>query len=190
VIRDVLLRAVAGLFFGSELTLAIVRRARAAAGAKSADRESLAVLWVVITLAIMGAIAVSPIPAGRMTLPASAVRAVALAFLVGGMAFRWWAVITLGRFFTVDVATYADHALVDHGPFRWVRHPSYTGLLSAFFGVGVAMGSWLSVLALMPPIVFALAYRMRVEEAALRAALGSDYDAYCARTKRILPGIV
>ena len=111
-------------------------------------------------------------------------------FFVGGLAFRWWAVITLGKFFTVDVATHDDHALVATGPFRFVRHPSYTGLLLAFCGFGLSFGNTLSLIALMVPIVAALWYRMRVEEEALRRALGAPYDAYCARTKRLIPGIV
>jgi protein-S-isoprenylcysteine O-methyltransferase len=110
--------------------------------------------------------------------------------MIGGLALRWWAVVTLGRFFTVDVATHADHSLVDTGPFHFVRHPSYTGLLLAFLGFGVSMGNALSLLVLMPPIVAALSYRMRVEEAALRGALGAPYADYCARTKRLIPGVI
>ena len=98
--------------------------------------------------------------------------------------------IALGKFFTVDVATHDDHSLVDTGPFRFVRHPSYTGLLLEFCGFGVSLGNGLSLLVVILPIVAALAYRMRVEEAALRRVLGAPYDAYCARTKRIIPGVI
>lgn len=178
------------LFFASELTLALVKRSRRAEGATRADGGSGPVLWFVITAAITMAVGVAGYGPGRFRFPAAWSRAVALSLLVGGLAFRWWAVITLGRFFTVDVATHADHALVDTGPFRFVRHPSYTGLLSAFLGLGVSFGNWLSVAVLMVPIVLALAYRMRIEEQALRRALGTAYDAYCARTKRLIPGVV
>jgi protein-S-isoprenylcysteine O-methyltransferase len=178
------------LFFASELSLAIVKSSRHADGATRRDRGSSAMLWVVITLAITGAFTVAGYGPGRFPFPPAWTHGAAFALLIGGMAFRWWAVITLGRFFTVDVATHTGHTLVDTGPFRFVRHPSYTGLLSAFLGLGVSLGSWLSVVVLMLPIIAALSYRMRVEESALRQALGVSYDAYCARTKRLIPGVV
>jgi protein-S-isoprenylcysteine O-methyltransferase len=178
------------LFFASELTLALIKRSRRADGATRADRGSGPVLWFVITAAITTAIGVAGYGPARFRFPAAWSRAAALALLVLGLGIRWWAVITLGRFFTVDVATHADHALVDTGPFRYVRHPSYTGLLLAFLGLGVSFGSWLSVAVLMVPIVFALSYRMHVEEKALRRILGVAYDTYCARTKRLIPGVL
>ena len=54
---------------------------------------------------------------------------------VAGLILRWWAIIILGRFFTVDVTIEKDHELVERGPFRIVRHPSYTGVLLAFVGL-------------------------------------------------------
>jgi protein-S-isoprenylcysteine O-methyltransferase len=189
-VRDPTVGLLVLLFFGSELVLALVRRARAASGATRADRGSLRALWIVITLAIFAAVLVSGYPRTRLPFPPGAIRTAALILLVGGLLFRWWAVITLGKFFTVDVATHADHALVDTGPFRLVRHPSYTGLLLAFSGFGVSMGNALSLVVLMTPIILAFAYRMRVEEAALRLQLGEAYVAYCARTKRLIPGVV
>jgi protein-S-isoprenylcysteine O-methyltransferase len=132
---------------------------------------------------------VSSLPGARMAAPRSAIAAVAIALLASGLLIRWWAVATLGRLFTVDVAIHDGHALVESGPYRRLRHPSYTGLLLAFAGVGVAMGSWASLLALVVPIAGAILYRIRVEEAALRTALGTKYAAYAARTKRLVPGV-
>jgi protein-S-isoprenylcysteine O-methyltransferase len=178
------------LFFGSELTLAVLRRSRRKDGATRADRGSGLVLWFVISLAITAASSLSGNRPGRFPFPPSWTRAVATVLLLGGVSIRWWAVITLGKFFTVDVATHDDHSLVDTGPFRFVRHPSYTGLLMEFCGFGVSLGNGASLLVLMVPVVAALAYRMQVEEAALRRVLGASYDAYCARTKRIIPGLI
>lgn len=188
--HDSTLGLLTAMFFISELALAARRRSRSADGATGADRGSLRVLWIVITLAIVAAISVSGFAKTRLPFSPGAIRAGALVLFLGGIAFRWWAVVTLGKFFTVDVATHADHVLVDTGPFRLVRHPSYTGLLLAFLGLGVSLGNGLSVVVLMVPIVLALAYRMRVEEAALRSSLGAPYDDYCARTKRLIPGVI
>jgi protein-S-isoprenylcysteine O-methyltransferase len=189
-VHDSTVALLTALFFGSELALAFMRRARAAPGATRADGGSLRVLWLVITLAIVAAVSLSGRSATRLPLSPAAIRAVALALMIGGLAFRWWAVVTLGKFFTVDVATHADHALVDTGPFRLVRHPSYTGILLAFAGLGVSMGNAASFVVLMAPILLAFAYRMRVEEAALRQKLGEAYADYCARTKRLIPGVI
>jgi protein-S-isoprenylcysteine O-methyltransferase Ste14 len=179
----------AGLFWGvSELALSRVKRARRT-GATSKDRGSIAVLFVAIALGLAVAVPASrarlaPLPLGEA---ASAVAGVVL--LGAGVAFRWLAVWTLGRFFTVDVAIASDHGLVDTGVYRHVRHPAYLGTLVSFAGLGVAFGSWVSLAALLLPIGLGLAYRIRVEERALEEALGDAYRAYRARTWRLVPGI-
>jgi protein-S-isoprenylcysteine O-methyltransferase len=177
-------------FFASEVALAIRRRSRRADGATRADHGSGPLLWIVISAAVTAAFSLAGHRPGRFPFPPSAIRGTATALFLVGAVVRGWAVITLGRFFTVDVATHAGHTLVDTGPFRFVRHPSYTGLLLEFAGVGVSLGNGVSFLVLMVPVVAAMAYRIHVEEGALRSVLGDAYEAYCARTKRILPGLI
>lgn len=103
------------------------------------------------------------------------------------MVLRWYSIIHLGRFFTVNVAIAADHQLVDTGPDRFVRHPSYTGALLAFIGFTMVMRNWASVLVISLPIALAFLYRINVEERALVQALGERYRAYIKRTKRLIP---
>ena len=100
---------------------------------------------------------------------------------------RWWAIITLGRFFTVDVTIEKDHELVERGPFRMVRHPSYTGVLLAFVGLALTLDNWAALLVILLPIGVAFIHRMNVEEKALSGALGSQYTNYMRRTKRLVP---
>src|SRR4051794_793881 len=111
----------------------------------------------------------------------------AIIFFAAGLALRWWSIHVLGRFFTVDVTIEKDHEVVEAGPYRYVRHPSYTGVLLAFLGWGLTLHNWLALLVLLVPISLAFAHRMTVEEDALREALGERYANYTARTKRILP---
>jgi protein-S-isoprenylcysteine O-methyltransferase len=106
---------------------------------------------------------------------------------VAGIALRWWAIIHLGRFFTVNVAIAADHRVVDDGPYRFVRHPSYTGALMSFVGLGLTTGNWLAAVVLVVPISVAFLRRITIEERVLAAALGEPYRAYAARTKRLVP---
>jgi protein-S-isoprenylcysteine O-methyltransferase Ste14 len=108
-------------------------------------------------------------------------------FFVTGLLLRWWAIITLGRFFTVDVTIEKDHELVECGPFRMVRHPSYTGVLLAFVGFALSLGNWAALLVILLPIGVAFIHRMNVEENALSGALGTQYTDYMRRTKRLVP---
>jgi protein-S-isoprenylcysteine O-methyltransferase len=106
---------------------------------------------------------------------------------VVGLLLRWWAIITLGRFFTVDVTIEKDHEVVERGPFRWVRHPSYTGVLLAFVGVALSLRNWGALVLILVPIFVAFVHRMNVEEEALSRALGERYAEYMTRTKRLIP---
>ena len=122
---------------------------------------------------------------GRV-LPATAIGAVLFA---AGLAIRWYAIIYLGRFFTVNVAIASDHKLIDGGPYRFVRHPSYSGALLAFLGLGLCIGNWASIAIVAIPILSVFLWRIHVEEAALLLGLGDQYRRYMDRTKRLIPGV-
>src|SRR5436190_5233503 len=107
--------------------------------------------------------------------PGPAVAVAAVVLFAMGLAIRWWAIVILGRFFTVDVVIEKDHELVERGPFRWVRHPSYTGVLLAFLGWAMTLWNWIAMAVVLVPILVAFLRRMNVEEAALRGALGERY---------------
>jgi protein-S-isoprenylcysteine O-methyltransferase Ste14 len=109
--------------------------------------------------------------------------------LIAGIGLRVWAMLVLGRFFTVTVTIQRDHRVVDSGPYRILRHPSYTGLLVLLVGFGIALGNWLSLLALFALPLAGILLRIRVEEAALALALGERYTNYAARTDRLIPGV-
>jgi protein-S-isoprenylcysteine O-methyltransferase Ste14 len=109
------------------------------------------------------------------------------AVLLVGLALRWTAILTLRHAFTVDVAIAQDQRIVEHGVYRVLRHPAYTGSLVAFLGMALVFGDWLAGLVLFMPIAAAFFYRISVEERALRAAFGEDYDRYARRTKRLIP---
>ncbi len=179
---------VVGLFPVSEIALGIFKRA-GSRSASSEDRGSLRILWLAIMLGILFAMASLRVSSASLRLSSAVVYALALVFLLSGLTIRWIAIVTLGRFFTVDVAIQKDHVVVQHGLYRLVRHPSYSGLLLAFFGLGLFFANWLSLLGLLAPITLAVINRIAKEERALLAALGAPYAAYCARTKRLLPGL-
>lgn len=112
-----------------------------------------------------------------------------LALMIAGLLFRWWAIRMLAQYFTVDVAIRDDHRIVRDGPYRWLRHPSYTGALATFYGFALCLGDLLALLVVLVPVTLAFLRRMRIEEAVLAAAFPADYLAYARETKRLLPGI-
>jgi protein-S-isoprenylcysteine O-methyltransferase len=185
---SVVLWTVVLLFPASEITLAVMRRARRGI-VQHADEGSMGTLWLVILCGVGVAIASQWIGGLSLPGPRWLLQGLALLLLVSGLALRWIAILSLGRFFTVDVAIHDQHALVDKGVYRYVRHPSYTGLLMAFAGLGVFFDNWLGLCAVTLPVAVALLSRIRREEAALLDGLGTAYAAYCSRTKRLLPGI-
>jgi protein-S-isoprenylcysteine O-methyltransferase Ste14 len=107
-----------------------------------------------------------------------------------GMALRLWAVQVLGSFFRITVVVQDEHRLVDEGPYRLWRHPGYAGGLLTMLGIGLAMGNWLSLLVMMAVVLLGYAYRIRVEEQALKARFGESYERYAATRWRLVPFIV
>ncbi|MFL5952120.1 MAG: methyltransferase family protein [Gaiellaceae bacterium] len=112
-----------------------------------------------------------------------------LLFMAGGLVVRQWAILVLGRFFTVDVRVQPDQTVVERGPYRWVRHPSYTGLMFFFVGLGLALANWASLILLAVLPTAGLLVRIRSEERALTLALGDDYARYATTHRRLFPGI-
>lgn len=174
-----------GIYLLSEIALVIWRRSKTEG--KSKDRNSLALLWIIIFASLYAGIwTAEACPAASLPHRELLVIIGAAVFVVG-IVFRWWAIAVLGKFFTVDVAISHEHHVVDTGPYRFVRHPSYTGALMAFAGFGLCLGSWVSILCVMIPITAAFLWRIRIEERALIAALGEEYLNYSRKTKRLIP---
>ncbi|HUY09787.1 MAG TPA: isoprenylcysteine carboxylmethyltransferase family protein [Candidatus Dormibacteraeota bacterium] len=111
---------------------------------------------------------------------------VGLELMAAGLALRRWAVAALGSAFTVTVGVQAHQELVARGPYRWVRHPSYTGTLLTLVGVGLVCSNWMALAALLLPFG-AYGYRIQVEEGALSARFGDAFRSYCQRTTRLMP---
>jgi protein-S-isoprenylcysteine O-methyltransferase Ste14 len=96
----------------------------------------------------------------------------------------------LGRYFTFNVAVHAGQTVVEAGPYRYIRHPSYTGALITVVGLGLVLGNWAGMIALVACVGTGYAYRIWVEESALVLALGEPYRAYMGRTRRLVPFVL
>ena len=113
-----------------------------------------------------------------------------IALMIAGSTLRRRCFKLLGQYFTAVVQVRADQPVIDVGPYRLVRHPSYTAGLIMFSGIGLALGNWASLVTSVVIPWAAYAYRVRAEERALLAMLGEPYRAYMIRTKRFIPYVI
>lgn len=177
----------AGLLL-SELALVWRRRASRAPSTRQ-DRGSHLWLWAIIVGSIIAGHLAALSSVGPRFPSGLPWRWFGAGLFAAGTVLRWWSIVHLGRFFSVDVAIACDHRVVETGPYRFVRHPSYTGLLLQCAGLGVVLGTAGSLLVIIVPAFLVLFHRIRVEEKALLANFGKDYELYTRRTKRLLPGV-
>ena len=153
------------------------------------DARSAGLLLVCAAAALVAAVRLARIPFGA--LPGSPVALMAGGIVVVwlGLALQVWAIQHLGGLFRSVVVVPRDHRLVTTGPYRRLRHPSYTGALLAAAGFGVALGRWTSLIVLVAGFGAALAYRGVVEERALCREFGPAFEEYRSRSWRLIPPV-
>jgi protein-S-isoprenylcysteine O-methyltransferase Ste14 len=156
------------------------------------EREDRANRWVLIAFGLLGLLsAYLPAYTDRKefwTLDGDTIRWFGVVLFAAGGALRIWPVFVLGRRFSGLVAIQPGHTLVTSGVYGVIRHPSYLGMLVSSLGWALAFRSGIGVLLtalLIPPLVA----RIRAEERLLSTQFGGEYDAYCSRTSRLIPGI-
>jgi protein-S-isoprenylcysteine O-methyltransferase Ste14 len=181
------------VWLATEIFIAI--RTRTRRGGNVRDRGTMLLLWVVIFTCVTAATWISEsngfnLPVG-FSAPgtAHAIRLAALIVMVVALALRWAAVLSLGKSFSANVAIHATQRVHKTGLYRWMRHPSYTGLMLCFLAVGLHTRNWIAFLIVTVPTTAALLYRIHVEETVLREHFGLEYIEYSHRTKRLIPGI-
>ena len=125
--------------------------------------------------------------------PSAAIRPGAVAFAAGlvillaGLVLRGWSFKALGEYFTFTVMVSSDQPVVANGPYRVLRHPSYTGLLLACPGVGLTSANWVGLAGMTVLPLAVILWRIHVEESALLTTLGARYRCYALRHKRLVP---
>jgi protein-S-isoprenylcysteine O-methyltransferase Ste14 len=141
-------------------------------------------IWIGVALAWIMAFA---LPRAAFSGKRTEIFIAGIALMWAGIGFRYYAMRVLGRYFTFQVAAHAWQTVIEAGSYRYIRHPSYTGALITVLGLGMALGNWEGMIALVACVGVGYAYRIRVEEAVLRDALGQPYRDYMARTRRLIP---
>ncbi len=112
-----------------------------------------------------------------------------IALLASGTAFRLWAIRALRNNFSATVQIKQGQQLVTKGPYRWLRHPSYTGAWVAMMGAALLMHSYLGLVIMGPGMLLVYMKRIAVEEQALNDAFGAQYMNMQLNTQRLMPGV-
>jgi protein-S-isoprenylcysteine O-methyltransferase Ste14 len=169
----------------AQITLAVwallevaVRIAEAVRGKGRREHDRATRVWIALSLAAAIAVAL---------VARSTPRVAGVAVMWLGLALRAWAIIALGASFRTTVEVDPGQAVVTRGPYRWIRHPSYTGLLVIVAGFGLAAGGWLSFAACVFLPLPAIVRRIHVEEAELERVLGDAYRGYASGRARLIP---
>jgi len=176
------------LLRGSLLEVLLLRRPGDVGG--DADRRAkrlvIAAVWFGLVLAF---VLVKNVPALRVGADTWATLLLGVAIACLGTLARAWSILTLGTFFRRDVMVETGQAVIRKGPYRWLRHPSYTGTLVNTFGLALAFGSWVGAALAVTIATLGHLPRIRVEEAELRDGLGEAYAGYASTTARLVPGL-
>jgi protein-S-isoprenylcysteine O-methyltransferase Ste14 len=173
----------------AELILRIPQRRRAG---RTVTREwrSFAGIYIAAALGgILAGLVARHAPFLNLPLRGSwwTVAALAIAWL--GIVLRLWSIATLGQYFRPIVHIQQGHQLVRSGPYRVLRHPSYTGLLLGLFGLSLTFANVGAIVVFNGCFLAAVLYRIRVEERFLLDGLGDQYATYMQDTYRLVPGV-
>lgn len=112
-----------------------------------------------------------------------------LSLCVAGVCLRYWSRRTLGRFFTIGVVAQQNHIVIREGPYRFIRHPAYLGLVLFYTGFPLMIGSWLGLLVLSAPAFLIFVLLALVEDRRLSVLLGKPYQDYRREAARWVPGV-
>lgn len=172
-------------WFLSEIVLNVIYRSKMP-DAKQSDKNSFGIIWATIFVAVTAAVLVAlfvNVPIVETNL----LKYVGLVLIVAGVIVRLAAIRTLGKFFTVNLAIDTEHRLIETGLYKYIRHPSYTGSLLSFLGLGLYLNNWFSLTVILVPIFSVFIYRIRIEEQLLLQQPALNYAGYIKRTKRLIP---
>jgi protein-S-isoprenylcysteine O-methyltransferase Ste14 len=185
----IILIAAAILWLGAELYL-MLRDTSRGKGGTEIDRITRNYNTISTVVALTLTPSVSWIKALRFdSYGASVVFWIGIVVMLLGLFLRHWSIYVLGQYFRTTVEVNRGQKVVQKGPYRYIRHPSYGGIILFCLGYGLIAKNWLSLaIAVLLPTA-SLLYRIKIEEVALAKGIGPDYEAYQKKTKKLLPGI-
>lgn len=175
-------------WIASEIYIAVATRTKRGGG-NLRDRGSQLILWIVIIAALTACGWIKAVYPPNLFDGANWLKPAALFLLAFGLIIRWTAIRTLGQAFSANVAIKHSQKICSDGLYRFLRHPSYLGMLLIFLAAGLHSRNWTGLGVAFIPTAVAVLYRIHIEEIALREAFGEEYFAYSRATKRLIPGL-
>jgi protein-S-isoprenylcysteine O-methyltransferase Ste14 len=182
---SMLLLAICTPWVISEVILLIL--ARSNKNSVDHDEGSIVLLNVTIYICVALGVSLGFLGIGHIRGFSSTIPWMGLCFIVIGLIVRWVSILTLRKYFTTNVVIQNDHRIIKSGIYRFVRHPSYTGSIISFLGLGLAFVNWLATIILVVPITIAFMKRIKIEERALENAFGEEYITYRKSTWLLFP---
>jgi len=176
-----------GMWVASEILLIVLSRSKSSG--RDYDDGSLKWLNIIIYSCVALAVSVGFLGIGRLHASGSLIPWAGLYIIAFGLIVRWSAIMKLRNFFTVNVVIQSDHRIIKTGIYKFVRHPSYSGALISFFGLGLAFSNWISIVLLVVPVAVAFLKRIQIEEQALKSAFGEEYIKYRKTTWALFPWV-
>jgi len=173
---------ICSIWFLSEVSIGIFSRSKKSES-DSYDSNSLGIIWIVIIASIVAGVFI----AFRFPRFNEFEYFTGMVLILTGLSVRLIAILSLKSLFTSNVAIHHDHKLKTDGIFRKVRHPSYSGSLLSFLGLGLTLGNWISSLIVFVPVLIAFLYRINIEEKVLTKNFQEEYLNYKKRSKKLIP---
>jgi protein-S-isoprenylcysteine O-methyltransferase Ste14 len=171
----------------SEVLLLVLRRSKN--DTQDHDKGSIKWLNIIIYTCVILAVSFYLLGIGFIHSAISVIPWVGLCIIPLGLIIRWVAILTLRKYFTTNVAILPDHRIIKSGIYRFIRHPSYSGSIISFCGLGLVFSNWISFIVLVIPITMAFLKRIQVEEQALQSAFGEEYANYSKMSWHLFPWI-
>lgn len=154
------------------------------------DKGSVRLLNVITYSALLLAFWINTLKLPRFAKSDEIISWFGLFIIIFGLTLRWCAILKLKKYFTVNVAILHDHQLLTSGVYRYIRHPAYLGVIVAFGGMGLALGSYLAMAVLVVPVTLAFLWRIRIEERVLLAAFPESYRSYQRKSWCLIPLVI
>jgi protein-S-isoprenylcysteine O-methyltransferase Ste14 len=153
------------------------------------DKGTNRLIWILLAIVFIVAWLPVILDFGRLLVLGDWLTWAGVAIMISGIIFRRYAISVLGKFFTATVQIKNGHELIRAGPYRYIRHPSYLGILIIALGLGIALANWISLLICVVLPLIGIIRRINVEEKELESHFGQQYQDYRKSTWRIVPHI-
>jgi protein-S-isoprenylcysteine O-methyltransferase Ste14 len=187
---EILILIIASAIWISAEVYLVLRDNTRGKGKTTIDRRTRNYNFISLIIAISSAAIISWIPLFQFYR-----RGTSIVFWIGviiiclGLFLRYWSIHLLGKYFSTTVELEESQKIVQKGPYKWIRHPSYSGIILFCIGYGLAVQNWLSLIIAVSLPTIALLYRIKIEEETLVKGLGTEYEVYQKNTKKLIPGI-